>query len=68
MKELTKKQLFDLQMLYPWFDMEFVNDEEYWNEISENETLSEDFIREFKDRVNWIMISRFQVLSEEFTR
>jgi hypothetical protein len=31
-------------------------------------TLSEDFIREFKDRVNWDHVSRYQKLSENFIR
>ena len=67
-RKLTKKQLFDLQILYPWFDMERVNDEKYWDYISLFQKLSEDFIREFKDRVNWIYISYYQTLSEYFIR
>ena len=30
--------------------------------------LSEDFIREFQDKVDWLYISRFQTLSEDFIR
>jgi hypothetical protein len=36
--------------------------------ISINQTLSEDFIREFQDRVKWFWISRNQKLSEDFIR
>jgi hypothetical protein len=37
-----------------------------WYRISRNCELSEDFIKEFKDKVNWCRISAFQYLSEEF--
>lgn len=36
--------------------------------ISAYQTLSEEFIREFKDRVNWNYISHVQILSEDFIR
>ena len=45
-KELTKKQIFDLQFMYPWFDMKRVNEEFYWMYISIYQDLSEDFIDE----------------------
>jgi len=32
------------------------------------QTLSEDFIREFKDRVSWYWISEHQILSEDFIK
>ena len=38
----------------------------FWSEISKYQKLSEDFIREFKDRVNWNCISEYQELSYEF--
>jgi len=46
---------------------------EYWNQISANQILSEDFIREFQDKincdkVNCIDISMYQTLSEDFIR
>src|SRR5690606_37928977 len=41
---------------------------EDWILISEFQTLSEDFIREFKDDVNWYYISGYQTLSEDFIR
>ena len=37
-----------------------------WGNISTNKTLSEDFIREFKDYVIWSEISKYQNLSEDF--
>jgi hypothetical protein len=40
----------------------------YWDEISARKKLSEDFIKEFKDKVNWDNISQFQKLSEKFIR
>ena len=39
-----------------------------WIALSEHQYLSEDFIREFKDKVNWHRISSCQRLSEEFIR
>lgn len=39
-----------------------------WNYISEFQELSEDFIREFKDKVYWHWISKYQKLSENFIR
>ena len=39
-----------------------------WERISCYQSLSEDFIREFKDKVEWGRISRYQSLSEDFIR
>ena len=39
-----------------------------WNRIIWYQTLSEEFIREFQDRVNWSDISFKQTLSEEFIK
>jgi hypothetical protein len=36
--------------------------------ISYNQELSENFIRQFQDKVNWNMISFYQTLSEDFIR
>ena len=41
---------------------------EDWVWISTYQHLSEDFIREFKDRVKWGFISIYQHLSEDFIR
>ena len=39
-----------------------------WYLLSAEHSLSEDFIREFKDRVHWDYIFRYQKLSENFIR
>ena len=41
---------------------------EQWVDISINQSLSEDFIREFQDKVDWDWISKYQNLSEDFIR
>ena len=39
-----------------------------WYYISENQELSENFMRIFSDKLNWQNIAKFQILSEEFIR
>ena len=39
-----------------------------WKSISQYQTLSEDFIREFQDKVDWMQIFIHQTLSEDFIR
>ena len=39
-----------------------------WARLSLCESLTEDFIQEFKDKVDWICISRYPHLSEDFIR
>jgi hypothetical protein len=41
---------------------------DFWVEISYKVDLPEDFIREFKDNVDWYWISLHQTLSEDFIR
>jgi len=78
-KELTKKQIFDLQFKYGYTsgspavtatisekEDDWWNNGYFWNWISRMYYLSEDFIRNYKDFVNWGSISRYQKLSEEF--
>ena len=43
-------------------------DDVNWHYISERKNLSENFIREFKDKVYWIDISYYQNLSENFIK
>ena len=43
-------------------------DEVSWYRISRCQKLSEDFIREFKNKVYWCRISKYQKLSENFIR
>ena len=40
----------------------------YWGHVSMHKYLSEDFIREFKGKVDWTYISAYQHLSEDFIR
>ena len=50
-----------------YYDPDFNwNDEEFY--YYSKAALSEDFIREFQDKVNWEYISLYQKLSEEFIR
>ena len=39
-----------------------------WMAVSRHRGLSEDFIREFADKVDWYIVSRYQYLSEDFIR
>ena len=39
-----------------------------WYYLSGHEGLTEDFIREFADKVDWYIVSRYQYLSENFIR
>ena len=39
-----------------------------WDDISQNEPLTEDFIRKTYDKVNWWLIVQCQKLSESFIR
>ena len=50
-----------------WQDLIESNGDD-WDSISINQKLSEDFIREFKDKVHFDWISRYQTLSEDFIR
>ena len=59
----TEKQI-ELLNLIGITDLENI----VWDDISINFTLSEEFIREFKDYVDWYFISSFQNLSEDFIR
>jgi len=83
MKLLTKQQLFNLEIKYPeikqfgeavlffyptveqhgWY-----NNPKVWKEISEKCRLTEDFMREFQEYLNWHYICRHQTLSEDFIK
>jgi len=73
--ELTKQQIFDLQIKYSnivpydgsgkpienwWIDYYA------WMNVCMSIELSEDFMKEFKDYLEWSIIYVFQKLSEEF--
>jgi len=75
MKPLTKKQVFDLRMKYPQYNIEIMLDvPEYWNKENYWEVVnrlfgydySEEFVREFKDRVNWKIYCHNNILTEDF--
>ena len=62
------KQIKDIKNRLEWeqyYDPEFD-----WNnyDFYRNNKLTEDFIREFQDKVNWWLISEYQKLSEDFIR
>ena len=61
------KQIDDLKKKLEW-EKYYSLDELTWNSQSfyENNAFTEDFIREFADRVNWYHVSHFQRLSESF--
>ena len=44
------------------------NDNVSWHIISYKYILSENFIREFQNKVDWVEISAYQKLSENFIR
>ena len=57
----------DLKDLQKICQAEVINDKD-WKCISKHQQLSEDFIREFADKVYWDYISARQQLSEDFMR
>ena len=44
------------------------NNDNCWKKVCRNEKLSEEFIRQFQDKVFWESISMYQELSEDFIR
>ena len=61
------KQFKDIKKKIKWED--YYNPDFDWNNIDfYRNKLSEDFIREFQDKVWWNYISEFQKLSEDFIR
>ncbi len=72
--EYTRKQRYDPETgVYddghytPYTDDEEVDiDVDCWYYISQYQTLSEDFIRDFQDKVAWSCITRYQQLSGSF--
>ena len=61
--------LEELKSKYPNIFSEYDSENEIdWKKISSKQKLSEDFIREFKDKVKWVEISYNQKLSEDFIR
>ena len=62
------QQLKDIKKKLKWED--YYNPNFDWTSVQFyiGNVLSEDFIREFQDKVNWEMISVTQKLSEDFIR
>ena len=64
------KQIKDIKIKLEW--EEYYNPDFDWNNWDfynyKKNKLSEEFIREFKDKVNWRYISGCQKLSEDFIR
>ena len=60
------KQLKDIKKKIEW--EEYYNPNFDWSVFGfySNNILTEDFIREFQDKVNWKCISFYQTLSEDF--
>ena len=60
------KYIKDIKIKLEW--EKYYNPDFDWNDYKfySNNILSEDFIREFKDKVDWSAICRYQKLSEEF--
>jgi hypothetical protein len=62
MKKSVQKLLDELMRRYSWKSIDDIN----WICISRHQGLSEDFIREFKNKIYWHRISHWQNLSYEF--
>ena len=45
-----------------------LNDANNWMDLSMNYELSEDIMEKFLDKIDWIYVSKFQRLSENFIR
>jgi len=70
---LTKQQIFDLTFKWNLAPSFKVTCDDWWNSYSYwwricafGEELSEEFLREYQDRIDWFIISKNQNLSEEF--
>ena len=62
------KHIKDIKNKIKW--EKFYNPEFDWDDwkFYTDNILSEDFIREFQDKVDWLYICKFQKLSEDFIR
>jgi len=71
---MDKKRLFDLQFKYNYPSYhrkdgtEWWKNRNYWSDICYNQPLSEEFIREFADYVDWGFLAQRQRLSENLMR
>ena len=60
------KIIEEIKDIEKFFDENINNFEVDWDDISEYQTLSEEFIEKYSDKVNWDDISEYQKLSEDF--
>ena len=78
MKESVRKEVVELIKGYdidPNMSAEYLRDNsptggswpQWWREISKK-IISEDFMKEFRDKICWLYISIFQKLNEDFMR
>ena len=66
MKEIIKKEIKKLE---EWMKRPLNNwTKRDWSFLCHSKDISEEFIREFQDEVNWKHIYRYQKLSEDFIR
>ena len=67
MTEEVKKELNTILKKYYLTDVSQVG-LNLWQRISYEEKLSENFIREFHDNLDWVCMSEYQMLSEKIIR
>ena len=64
----SNKPLNFIQKFCGWVSGTKNSSHRMWCDISRNQKLSEEFMREFKEKINWCIISYNQSLSEDFIR
>ena len=62
------KQIKDIKNKIKWEEYYNPNFDWHNRQFYIDNKLSEDFIREFKDKVHWYDIAHFQILSKDFIR
>ena len=62
------KIIEEIKDIEKFFDENIDNFEVEWDNISQYQTLSEEFIEKHYDKVEWCNISEYQKLSEEFIK
>ena len=67
LEECVVDIIFEYKKYMEWRDIIDKYDGK-WGNISTHQTLSEEFIHEYKDKLDWKCISFYQTLSEEFIR
>ena len=67
-KSKFMKYLKDIKNKIKWEKYYNPDFDWHYRQIYIDNTLSEDFIKAFKNKVAWYNIARFQILSEDFIR